>query len=38
MRLPEQLPLGSLISHLDTAEVMIVENHSIKTKKGQPIV
>lgn len=36
MRLPEQLPLGSLISHLDTAEVMIVENHSIKTKKGQP--
>lgn len=32
--LREFLPLGTLISHGDTYEVMIVENHEIKDKQG----
>lgn len=31
----DKLPIGSLISHVDTAEVMIVENHAISAGKGQ---
>jgi hypothetical protein len=30
-----QLPLGTLISHTNTLEVMIVENHEIKEKKSE---
>lgn len=28
----EQLPIGSFVSHVDTTEVMIVENHELSTK------
>lgn len=31
----EQLPLGSFISHTDTEEIMIVENHEIQDVKGE---
>lgn len=31
----EKLPIGSIISHLDTSEIMIVENHAISDNKGQ---
>jgi len=33
--LREQLPQGCMISHLDTAEVMIVENHEISSERGK---
>lgn len=33
--LREKLPTGTLISHVDTAEVMIVENHAISDDKGK---
>jgi hypothetical protein len=33
--LREFLPLGTLISHVDTMEVMIVENHEIKEKTSE---
>lgn len=29
------LPIGSLVSHVDTAEVMVVENHEVTDQKGQ---
>jgi hypothetical protein len=32
--LREQLPLGTLISHIDTSEVMMVENHIITDEVG----
>lgn len=35
MNLKEQLPIGSFISHVDTAEVMIVENHEISDEEGK---
>lgn len=31
----EKLPIGSLVSHVDTDEVMIVETHSISEDRGQ---
>ncbi len=31
----EKLPIGSLISHIETSEVMIVENHEITENIGQ---
>lgn len=31
----EQLPIGSMISHVDTNEVMIVETHAISEERGQ---
>ena len=31
----ERLPIGSIISHIDTSEVMIVENHEISDDKGK---
>lgn len=31
----EKLPIGSLISHVDTEEVMVVETHSISESKGE---
>lgn len=34
-RLREFLPLGTLISHVDTVEVMIVENHEIVDEDGR---
>lgn len=30
-----QMPLGSLVSHVDTDEVLVVEDHSIKSSQGQ---
>ena len=33
--LEEQLPIGDLISHVDTEEVMVVENHQIKVGKDK---
>lgn len=30
----ERLPIGTLISHVDTTEVMIVENHEISDEQG----
>lgn len=33
--LKEKLPIGSFISHVDTTEVMIVENHEISDNKGK---
>ena len=37
--LAEFLPLGSMISHIDTMEVMIVENHEIEEKvSDDPII
>lgn len=30
----DKLPLGTFISHMNTAEIMIVENHEIKDTKG----
>lgn len=32
--LREQMPIGSLVSHTDTEEVMAVEDHQIKSSKG----
>lgn len=34
--LREQLPLGTLISHMATYEIMFVENHEIKEDDGEP--
>jgi hypothetical protein len=34
-RIRDKLPIGSLISHVDTEEVMIVETHSISESKGE---
>lgn len=31
----EKLPLGSFISHVDTKEIMIVENHEISDNRGK---
>lgn len=31
----EQLPLGSFVSHTDTEEIMVVENHEIQDVKGE---
>lgn len=31
----EVLPIGSFVSHQDTTEIMIVENHEIKDEKGK---
>lgn len=30
------LPIGSFVSHVDTPEIMIVENHEISDEKGKP--
>jgi hypothetical protein len=35
----EQLPRGSFISHIDTQEIMVVENHELNDSRGQePLV
>lgn len=34
-RIREKLPIGSLISHIDTDEIMVVETHSISESKGE---
>lgn len=31
----EKLPLGTFISHIDTSEIMIVENHEISENRGE---
>lgn len=31
----DALPVGSFVSHVDTSEIMVVENHEIQDKKGQ---
>lgn len=33
--LPSLLPIGSLISHIESTDVMIVENHEINDEKGK---
>lgn len=33
--LREMLPIGTFISHIDTAEVMVVENHEINDNQGK---
>jgi hypothetical protein len=33
--LKEKLPIGSIVSHVDTTEVMVVENHEISSDKGK---
>lgn len=37
-RIQEQLPRGSFISHLDTQELMVVENHEISDTKGKETI
>lgn len=32
----DALPIGSFVSHVDTSELMIVENHEISGEKGRP--
>lgn len=32
----EKLPLGTFISHVDTEEIMMVENHEISEDRGKP--
>lgn len=33
----EKLPIGTFISHVDSREIMIVENHEIREEKGKEI-
>lgn len=32
----EKLPIGTFVSHVDSSEIMIVENHEISENRGEP--
>lgn len=35
LEMKSQLPIGSFVSHLETSEIMVVENHEIKEVEGK---